>query len=202
MGTCLDDSTEDLSTIQVPSTWRSTIEDPATLQLFLDYYSVTKPPLSNQALECLVRLASVRRSLFSGEAERSAFLNRLVNGTRDVLLGQKGLAEHSNYHEFCRLLGRLKTNYQLAELVRQLLACVKIAVVDPYMVVKDSFYLVSVPSSNVCLCHALMQCLHASLWHWPLLGTTTTQEPGNLHPVHTIHVQNTFCCTGGCGQLH
>ncbi len=26
--------------------------------------------------------------------------------------------EHGNYHEFCRLLGRLKTNYQLSELVR------------------------------------------------------------------------------------
>ena len=28
-----------------------------------------------------------------------------------------GLAHHANYHEFCRLLGRLKTNYQLSELV-------------------------------------------------------------------------------------
>ena len=28
-----------------------------------------------------------------------------------------GGAEHDNYHEFCRLLGRLKTNYQLSELV-------------------------------------------------------------------------------------
>jgi hypothetical protein len=65
-----------------------------------------------------VRLASVRRSLFTGEAERSAFLNRLVAGTRDVLRGNRGLAEHGNYHEFCRLLGRLKTNYQLSELVR------------------------------------------------------------------------------------
>ncbi len=64
-----------------------------------------------------MRLASVRRSLFTGEAERSAFLNRLVAGTRDVLRGNRGLAEHGNYHEFCRLLGRLKTNYQLSELV-------------------------------------------------------------------------------------
>ena len=65
-----------------------------------------------------VKLASVRRSLFSSEAERSKFLNRLVSGTRDVLASKRGLAEHANYHEFCRLLGRLKTNYQLSELVR------------------------------------------------------------------------------------
>lgn len=42
---------------------------------------------------------------------------RLVNGTRDLLRHQAGLAHHANYHEFCRLLGRLKANYQLSELV-------------------------------------------------------------------------------------
>ncbi len=65
-----------------------------------------------------VRLASVRRSLFISDTERSRFLNHLVKGTREVLRTQQGLALHANYHEFCRLLGRLKTNYQLAELVR------------------------------------------------------------------------------------
>ena len=64
-----------------------------------------------------VRLASVRRSLFTSEAERTQFLHHLVTGTRDVLRAQQGLAEHDNYHEFCRLLGRLKHNYQLSELV-------------------------------------------------------------------------------------
>lgn len=117
VGTLLDDSAEDVTTIQVPSSWRTMIEDPTTLSLFFDIYAASTPPLSSNALECLVKLASVRRSLFSSEAERSKFLNRLVNGTRDVLLQKQGLGEHSNYHEFCRLLGRLKTNYQLSELV-------------------------------------------------------------------------------------
>ena len=62
-------------------------------------------------------MASVRRSLFTSEGERLAFLNRLVNGSREILQTKQGLAEHDNYHEFCRLLGRLKTNYQLSELV-------------------------------------------------------------------------------------
>ena len=66
---------------------------------------------------CQVRLASVRRSLFISDTERSRFLNHLVKGTREILRTQQGLALHANYHEFCRLLGRLKTNYQLAELV-------------------------------------------------------------------------------------
>ncbi len=69
-----------------------------------------------------VRLASVRRSLFTDEASRSRFLAQLVTGSQEILQGQQGLAEHANYHEFCRLLGRLKTNYQLSELVGQCLA--------------------------------------------------------------------------------
>ncbi|PTQ44850.1 hypothetical protein MARPO_0017s0001 [Marchantia polymorpha] len=40
-----------------------------------------------------------------------------MRGTRDILQYQQGLGQHENYHEYCRLLGRLKTNYQLSELV-------------------------------------------------------------------------------------
>jgi len=72
----------------------------------------TKPSPSPQ-----VRLASVRRSLFTNETERAKFLNHLAGGTLELLRTQQGLADHANYHEFCRLLGRLKTNYQLSELV-------------------------------------------------------------------------------------
>ncbi|WIA44165.1 hypothetical protein OEZ86_010498 [Tetradesmus obliquus] len=149
VGTCLDDSAEDMSTIQVPSSWRGLIEDPSTLQLFLDYYAASGPPPSKLALECLVRLASVRRSLFSSDVERSKFLNRLVNGCRDILRAQSGLAEHhDNYHEFCRLLGRLKTNYQLSELVSvdnytewiQLVAQLTIDSLNSWQWAKDSVY--------------------------------------------------------------
>jgi len=31
---------------------------------------------------------------------------------------QHGLTDHDNYHELCRLLARLKANYQLSELVQ------------------------------------------------------------------------------------
>uniref|UniRef100_A0A1D1ZXG9 Importin N-terminal domain-containing protein n=1 Tax=Auxenochlorella protothecoides TaxID=3075 RepID=A0A1D1ZXG9_AUXPR len=117
VGTCLDESAEDLGTIQIPTAWRPAVEDAGTLQLLWGYYAGNEPPLSSLALESLVRLASVRRSLFSSDAVRSAFLARLVEGSRDVLRDRRGLHHHANYHEFCRLLGRLKTNYQLGELV-------------------------------------------------------------------------------------
>lgn len=117
VGTCVDESAEDLGTIQIPSSWRNTIEDQETLNIFFEYYHNSQPPLSSKCLECLVRMASVRRSLFSSEVERVAFLGHLIRGTKQILSSQHGLQHHSNYHEFCRLLGRLKTNYQLSELV-------------------------------------------------------------------------------------
>lgn len=69
-----------------------------------------------QALSCLVQIASVRRSLFTN-TERAKFLTHLVNGVKHILQNPQGLSDPSNYHEFCRLLARLKSNYQLGELV-------------------------------------------------------------------------------------
>ncbi|GLJ18772.1 hypothetical protein SUGI_0335220 [Cryptomeria japonica] len=117
VGTSLDESSEDLGTVQIPSSWRPILEDSSTLQLFFDYYAISKPPLSKEVLECLVRLASVRRSLFSNDTERSKFLAHLMTGTKEILQTGQGLADHDNYHEYCRLLGRFKVNYQLSELV-------------------------------------------------------------------------------------
>ncbi len=44
--------------VQVPSTWRPLIEDSSTLQLLLDFYRSSSPPLSSAALECLVRTSA------------------------------------------------------------------------------------------------------------------------------------------------
>ncbi len=44
-------------------------------------------------------------------------MNQLVTGVREILQHPNGLTEPNNYHEFCRLLARLKSNYQLGELV-------------------------------------------------------------------------------------
>lgn len=117
VGTSQDDSAEDLCNIQVPTSWRSQVEDKNTMQLLVDVYYASEPPVSSTALEAIVKLASVRRSLFQSESERSAFLGRLISASKDILISQTGLNRHENYHEFCKLLMRLKTNYQLSELV-------------------------------------------------------------------------------------
>lgn len=49
--------------------------------------------------------------------ERAKFLSTLVANIKNILENSQGLSDPDNYHEFCRLLARLKTNYQLSELV-------------------------------------------------------------------------------------
>ncbi|XP_078152438.1 ARM repeat superfamily protein isoform X2 [Carex rostrata] len=117
IGMSLDESSDEFGTVQIPSSWKPLLQDPSTVQIFFDYYKTTEPPLSKEALECLVRLASVRRSLFTDDPSRSQFLSHLMGGTKEILQTGQGLANHDNYHEFCRLLGRFKANYQLSELL-------------------------------------------------------------------------------------
>ncbi|PNT70346.1 exportin-7 isoform X3 [Brachypodium distachyon] len=113
----VDESSEEFGTLQLPASWRPLLEDPSTVQIFFDYYKVNDTSVSKEALECLVRLASVRRSIFLEDPARSQFLSHLMSGTREILQTGQGLGDHGNYHEFCRLLGRFKVNYQLSELL-------------------------------------------------------------------------------------
>ena len=117
IGTNPEESAEDVGTVQVPSSWRPIVQDTSTMQLFFEFYKATEPPRSNQALQAIIQLSSVRRSLFSSETERRTFLQALMTGIQEVMTSTVGLAHEDNYHEFCRLLGRLKASYQLSELV-------------------------------------------------------------------------------------
>lgn len=65
-----------------------------------------------QAMQSIVLLSSVRRSLFSKETDRGAYLQQLMNFIREILQTNQGLHHQDNYHQFCRQLGRLKANYQ------------------------------------------------------------------------------------------
>ncbi|KAA8499665.1 Exportin-7-B [Porphyridium purpureum] len=120
IGTSFDESTEDFGAVQVPISWRAIIEDASTPRLFFDTYVATyqiDPRQSSAALECLVQLASVRRSLFSSDEKRLEYLETHMRFMIEILGNRVGLDEHDNYHRFCRWLARLKANYQLAELV-------------------------------------------------------------------------------------
>lgn len=118
IGTNPDESTEDVGTIQAPTSWRGLLSDAATTDLLFYFYANTEPPQSSKSMEALILLSSVRRSLFPTDKDRAAFLSRLINGIREMLSKRTGLQHQDNYHQFCRLLGRLKANYQLSELVK------------------------------------------------------------------------------------
>ncbi|CAM9898423.1 unnamed protein product, partial [Ectocarpus sp. 6 AP-2014] len=118
IGTNPDESSEDVGTIQVPSAWRDVVTDSSTFSSLFEFYKTTDPPRSSQAMQSIVLLSSVRRSLFSKETDRGAYLQQLMNFIREILQTNQGLHHPDNYHQFCRQLGRLKANYQLSELVR------------------------------------------------------------------------------------
>ncbi|XP_077991950.1 exportin-7-like [Glandiceps talaboti] len=117
IGTSSDESSDDIITVQIPTSWRSAFLDFSNVQLFFDLYHSLPPSLSPLAISCIVQIASVRRSLFNN-AERANFLSHLVTGVKRILENPQGLSDANNYHEFCRLLARLKSNYQLGELVK------------------------------------------------------------------------------------
>ncbi|XP_010003859.1 PREDICTED: ran-binding protein 17 [Chaetura pelagica] len=116
IGNSADESADDLCTVQIPTSWRTIFLEPETLDLFFDLYHSLPPMLSQLALSCLVQFASTRRSLFSNP-ERAKYLGNLIKGMKQILENPQGLSDPGNYHEFCRFLARLKTNYQLGELV-------------------------------------------------------------------------------------
>ena len=68
------------------------------------------PKAQSQVLKVLVLLSSVRRSLFTGDDERKSYLSLFVDGIVNVLTTQQGLNVSDNYHQFCRLLARLKVS--------------------------------------------------------------------------------------------
>jgi len=113
-----DESSEDVGTIQIPAAWRPLFEESDTLELFWNLYSsLGNPKLRKDVLQILVLLCSVRRSLFTGDDERKDFLSKFIDGMCSILTTRFGLQDQDTYHEFSRLLARIKSNFQLNEFV-------------------------------------------------------------------------------------
>lgn len=120
IGSSIDESSEDIGTLHPPIAWHVVVEDPTTVKLFLDIYlalCVSNTVISKKCLECLVQLASMRRTLFATDELRILNIRRHMRGTLDILSTRVGLEDHDNYHHFCRWLARLKVNYQLDEII-------------------------------------------------------------------------------------
>lgn len=120
IGTNNDDAAEDGGTIQIPSMWRTVIEDPATLTALFDVFTLTADPIAAaSSMEVLVLLSATRHSLFAVKEERIKFFTRLCMGTLQMIKQRPDALSNADcYHQFCRLLCRLKSNLQLEELCK------------------------------------------------------------------------------------
>eukprot|EP00210_Caulerpa_lentillifera_P005833 g5577.t1 len=117
IGSSNDASSDEPGAIQIPMQWRPVIENSAVLELCLELYGLDKLAVSRLAIEFMVCIASVRRSLFPHETDRRKFLEKLVCTTLTILKSNLNLQDIQNYNEFCKLIGRLKGNFNLQDLI-------------------------------------------------------------------------------------
>lgn len=177
IGTSPDESSEELGTVQVPSSWKDRLQNGATLRLLFNVYKGcttgkiptipdAPPPAigaggmdatglratmslslsghdalrsasssvtglqaamtrdfrvsearAAQTLDTLSYVVSIRRSLFTVEAERRRFLNHVLRGLVEVMRDGSGLASTACFHGAARLLNRVKVNHSLADLM-------------------------------------------------------------------------------------
>ncbi|KAI9470807.1 MAG: armadillo-type protein [Benjaminiella poitrasii] len=118
-GTSVDESGEDVGILQIPASWRSFLENPEFLNTLFKAYDEFQPPYSSKVMECLVQVASVRKTLFNDQEERSRFVMRIMQGIRNIILTSRGLNDADSYNSFCRLLFRFRASVPLNEMVEK-----------------------------------------------------------------------------------
>ncbi|KAL9545414.1 hypothetical protein MBANPS3_007153 [Mucor bainieri] len=118
-GTSVDESGEDIGIIQIPASWRPLFENPEFLNTMFRAYKEFPPPRSSKVMECLVQIASVRKTLFNDQEERSKFVVKVMQGIREIIVASQGLNDTDNYNEFCRLLFRFRATVPLNEMVEK-----------------------------------------------------------------------------------
>ncbi|KAL5104547.1 Exportin-7 [Taenia crassiceps] len=116
-------TSDDMTSVQLPAAWRPIFLDTKNVDLFFRLFaglpqSPASPNLRTLPLSCLVQITSIRRTLFTNE-ERQNFLNPLMVGCLEVLRRRDSLlCDPAVYHEFCRLLSRMKITFQVSELMQ------------------------------------------------------------------------------------
>ncbi|KAF7729675.1 hypothetical protein EC973_004048 [Apophysomyces ossiformis] len=119
VGTSGDEAGEDFGTVQIPASWRPLFESPNFTNTLFSAYREFPVPLSSKVMECLVQVVSVRKALFTSDSGRAEFVQRIMQGTRDIMVTAQGMSDANNYNEFCRLLYRFRATAPLNEMVEK-----------------------------------------------------------------------------------
>ncbi|TKR60380.1 hypothetical protein L596_027635 [Steinernema carpocapsae] len=117
IGSITDECGEDNATVQIPTAWRSFFVGGDLIKQYFALYMHFPMEMSAKIFMNLVQLASVRRTLFNN-TERQQYLGELVSGIKLVMQNSEKLRDSASFHEFCRVISRLKSNYQLCELMK------------------------------------------------------------------------------------
>ena len=160
IGTILDESNDDSACVQIPTTWRPVFIEDNILKLYFDLFHLLPSHLASLTLSCLVQLASIRRTIFQN-AERLSFIENLFIGIRSILESPQGLSDQTCFHEFCRLLSRLKVNFQLSELIKVSDYQVTLALIAKFTI--QSFQMISAAGNSVFYLLFLWQKMIASM---------------------------------------
>ncbi|KAJ3210216.1 Exportin 7 [Dinochytrium kinnereticum] len=121
IGTNPDEASEDVGSIssKVPASWKSVMSDLGTLRgLFEAYNTFPSPRVSSQVMECLSLVISCRRSLFN-EEEKTKLLSWILEAITEILRNPGSLDHDLNYHQFCRMLVRLRTVHQVKDIIEK-----------------------------------------------------------------------------------
>ncbi|KAG0204876.1 Exportin 7 [Mortierella sp. GBA30] len=119
IGTLPDESSDDVGSIQVPTPWRVIFEEPGYLDVLWECWKKSPSPASVLTMECLSQAASIRRSLFSSDDARNKYIHHIMQETAFTLKtrdGQSKLQDVGNFHEFCRMLSKFRSTFQLSEI--------------------------------------------------------------------------------------
>ncbi|KAI8069371.1 armadillo-type protein [Gongronella butleri] len=118
-GTSLDESGEDIGTVQIPTSWRKVFEQEHFLPTFFRAYQEWDTPCAARIMECLVLLASTRKALFTSDQERDHFVQTIMQATQAIILQSQGMNDEKCYNEFCRLLFRFRSMAPLHEIAEK-----------------------------------------------------------------------------------
>ncbi|ORZ27064.1 armadillo-type protein [Lobosporangium transversale] len=119
IGTLPDESSDDVGSIQTPTTWRSVFEESGYLDILWECWKKFSGSNSVLAMESLSQAASIRRSLFSNDDHRNIYIYHIMREIAFTLksgIGQNKLQEVGNFHEFCRMLSKFRSTFQLSEM--------------------------------------------------------------------------------------